>query len=61
MTENIRSRGVQFCPVCGRQMVLMLSGVCVCTWCDYQEDLCYSVDHEGGVVDWRDPADDGYK
>ena len=54
MTEKIMSRGIQFCPECGRQMVLTLSGNRVCGWCDYQDDLCSAIDQEDGIVDWRE-------
>lgn len=54
MDENIKSRSVQFCPVCGRQMVLLLSGKQVCGWCDNRDDLYFSIEQENGAVDWRD-------
>ena len=54
MTNQVKSRGVQFCPLCHRQMIMRLDGSRVCAWCDYQDDLCYSADLEDGIVDWRE-------
>ena len=54
MDKNTRSRSVQFCPVCGRQLVRTLSDNYVCGWCDYQDDFYFSIEQENGAVDWRE-------